>query len=329
MRALRRVELIWTGVVLALLAPAQLGAEGLGEQVARKLREVATLVAADAETADWFGYSVAVSGDTIVVGAYGDDFGETNNQGSVYVFTRPPEGWSGALEVARLTASDAFKQDQFGRSVAMSGDTIVVGASLDDVIQGDEGSAYVFVEPPGGWAHATENAKLTASDGEVNDNLGVSVAVSGGTVVAGARNDDVDGATSRGSAYVFVEPRGGWADGVETAKLTAADGDFGDELGTAVAVAGHTIVAGAPDHDIGSGPQGAAFVFFEPPQGWATGTESQKLVAAGSVAGDALGSSVDVDANTVAAASLYDDVEVPNQGSVTVFAGRRLRSARD
>ncbi|MGH9465315.1 MAG: FG-GAP repeat protein, partial [Thermoanaerobaculia bacterium] len=91
-----------------MLAPVQPGARERGEPLGvGTFLEVTTLVASDGETADWFGYSVALDGDTIVVGAYGDDVAGSNNQGSVYVFVRPPDGWPGAMELARLTASDA------------------------------------------------------------------------------------------------------------------------------------------------------------------------------------------------------------------------------
>jgi FG-GAP repeat len=83
------------------------------------------------------------------------------------------------------------------------------------------------------------------------------------------------------------------------------------------------IIAGAPDHDIGGEPHGAAFVFLEPPEGWVTSTENQKLAAAGGGLGDELGFSVAIDTKTIAAGSLYTDVRgVPNVGSVTVFATR-------
>jgi len=137
---------------------------------------------------------VAVAGDTVVVGAPGDDIGATIVQGSAYVFVQPVGGWSGDLtEAAHLTASDGGDFDEFGISVAVSGDTVVVGANEDDVGGGfNQGSAYVFVEPVGGWSgDLSEDAKLTASDGAGADQFGISVAVSGDTVVVGAYFDDI------------------------------------------------------------------------------------------------------------------------------------------
>ena len=117
-----------------------------------------------------------------------------------YVFVKPVGGWADSLyEETKLTASDGSNQDDFGTSVSISGDTIVVGATGDG-----GGSAYVFVKPGGGWSVSSkENAKLTASDGAGSDYFGYSVAVSGDTIAVGAYRDDDNGSNS-GSAYVFA-----------------------------------------------------------------------------------------------------------------------------
>ena len=107
-------------------------------------------------------------------------------------------------QTAKLTASDGAAGDCFGSSVAMSGDTVVVGAVYDDIgANADQGSAYVFSKPAGGWADMTQTAKLTASDGAADDNFGISVAISGDTVVVGADCDDIGANADQGSAYVF------------------------------------------------------------------------------------------------------------------------------
>ena len=145
-----------------------------------------------------------------------------------------------------------------------------------------KGSAYVFAKPTtaNGWADTilTETAKLTASDGAANDEFGISVAVSGGTIVVGAPVDESD----EGSAYVFVKRSRPLAGLTVTApaKLTASDGAANDEFGTAVAVDGDTIVVGAPGDDSG---KGSGYVFVKPGTGWATendtDTETAKLTA--------------------------------------------------
>jgi hypothetical protein len=245
--------------------------------------ETAKLTASDGALDDQLGHSVAVSDDTVVVGAWFDNVGPNANQGSAYVFVKPGGGWVSATETAKLTASDGAGNDRFGQSVAASGDTAVVGAYFDDhAANANQGSAYVFVKPGGGWVSATETAKLTASDGAADDRLGQSVAVSGDTVVVGAYFDDVGTNANQGSAYVFVKPDGGWASGTETEKLTASDGAAGDLFGTSVAVSGETVVVGA---DGANGDRGAAYVFLEGPPQIAIHTPQISAVAEGTEVG--------------------------------------------
>jgi uncharacterized protein (DUF2345 family) len=267
--------------------------------------QTAKLTASDGGFTDGFGYSVAISGGTVVVGAGGDD----SFKGSAYVFEKGA-GWASgsANQTAKLTAFDGAAADEFGGSVAISGSTAVVGARGDD---SDEGSAYVFVEPDGGWATATETAKLTATDGAAPDQFGTSVAIDGDTVVVGAGNDD----SGKGSAYVFVEPGGGWATATETAKLTAADGAAPDQFGTSVAIDGDTVVVGAGNDDSG---KGSAYVFVEPGSGWANMTETAKLTASDGVAEDYFGTSVAIDGSTAVVGARGDD---GHKGSAYVFTG--------
>ena len=140
----------------------------------------AQLTASDGAASDSFGFSVAVSGDTVVVGRTFRDGGATDS-GSAYVFVEPSGGWTGRLtEDAKLTAGDGAARDQFGFAVAVSGNTVVVGAQGDDDNGSNSGSAYVFVAPGGDWAGSlTQDAKLTAFDGAASDQFGLSVAVSG------------------------------------------------------------------------------------------------------------------------------------------------------
>ena len=157
---------------------------------------MAKLTASDAATGDAFGSSVAIDGDTIVVGASRKD----DQTGAVYVF-RTTDGGATYDELAKLTASDAAEGDRFGWSVAIDGGTIVVGTPYDDDAGLTSGSAYVFLTTDGGATYG-QVAKLTASDGAASDYFGYSVAISGGTVVVGAYWDD-DGGYSSGSVYVF------------------------------------------------------------------------------------------------------------------------------
>ena len=110
--------------------------------------------------------------------------------------TSSPELRVCGTQAAKLTASDGAAYDNFGISVAVDGDTVVVGAPGDDGAGADSGSVYVFVKPTGGWATSTETAKLTASDGAALDYFGYSVAVDGDTVLVGAYQDDDEDRTT-------------------------------------------------------------------------------------------------------------------------------------
>jgi hypothetical protein len=243
--------------------------------------ETAKLTASDAGNEDDLGDSVAISGDTVVAGAPTATVNGQSKEGAAYVFVKPASGWASETEAAKLTISDGFAQEDVGRGVAVSGGTVVVGATFASVNGHDgQGAAYVFVKPAGGWASATETARLTASDGARGDELGFSVAASGDTVVAGAIG--APGQTSQGAAYVFVKPAGGWASETEAAKLTASDGAGGDQLGWSVGVSGNTVVAGAPSATVNGGSdQGAAYVFAQPDATTTSVTCTPSTVVAG------------------------------------------------
>ena len=167
--------------------------------------------------------SVAISGDTVVIGALFDDGAAGFEQGSAYVFVRSGGVWS---QQQKLEASDAAAGDVFGISVAISGDTVVVGAWLDDGAAGvDQGSAYVFVRSGGVWS---QQQKLEASDAGAGDGFGLSVAISGDTVVISAVFDDGPAGADQGSAYVFVRSGGVWS---QQQKLEASDAGAGDLFG--------------------------------------------------------------------------------------------------
>jgi hypothetical protein len=302
----------------------------LGELLLGHLFEDGKLLASDGAGADEFARAVAVSGDTIVVGSPLDDDNGMSS-GSVYVFTRPPGGWAGTQqEAAKLLPSDGAVEDQFGESVAISGDTIVVGASWHAAQGNNSGQTYVFVRPAGGWAGTlTETAKLLPTDGESGDRFGESVAVDGDTIAAGATGFRVPCGCPAvtvgvGAVYVFTEPAGGWAGTViEDARLMASDppNSFQPaQLGGSVAVAGDTVIAGDLFYDtVGGNDSGAAFVFVEPAGGWAgVLLEDAKLLASDGES-DELGTSVAVSGTTVVAGAPLDDDAEFDAGAAYVF----------
>jgi hypothetical protein len=263
----------------------------------------AELTASDGTTNTELAHGVAISGSTIVLGTYAG-FGAP---GAAYVYTEPPGGWENATQTAELTASDGINGDGFGNCVAIAGSTIAVSAPDR---KSHEGALYVFTEPSGGWADATQTAELTASDGAASDDLGYSIAMSGKTVIAGAEGDR----GRRGAIDIFTEPAGGWIDGTQTAQLTASGAQAGEELGYSVGMSGSEIVGGAYGHD---GERGAAYVFTEPAGGWKTSEAfAAELTAEDSEPGDGLGIGVAIYRNTVVAgASERNGVE----GAAYVF----------
>ena len=194
------------------------------------------LLPSDGAAYDYFGSSVAISGTTAIAGAYG---GGDNGpySGSAYLF----DAITGA-QMAKLLPSDGTTSDYFGKSVAISGATAIVGAYYDDDSGSETGSAYLFDTTTG-----TQLAKLLASDSAPGDYFGYSVAISGATAIVGAVWDDDSGYNS-GSAYLFDT-----ATGTQIAKLLPSDGASWDEFGISVAISGTTAIVGADfDYDNGS-----------------------------------------------------------------------------
>ena len=233
-----------------LFARDQGGAEAWGQ--------VAKLTAADAAE-DRFGWSVAISGDTVIVGAPFDDHaGE--RFGSAYLFARDRGGAGAWGQVAKLTAAAAAAVDGFGRSVAVSGDTVIVGSRLDDDTGGDSGSAYLFARDRGGAEAWGQVAKLTATDGAAGDEFGWSVALSGDAAIVGAPFD-ADAGDASGSAYLFARDQGGTEAWDQVAKLTAGDAAAGDAFGSSVVLSGDTVIVGATFDDHAGERSGSASVF--------------------------------------------------------------------
>ena len=255
-------------------------------------QQSAKLTASDA-TQGVFGNVVAASGDTIVVAPDAN-----SGQRTAYVFVKPVAGWTGTLtQNARLTVFGPPVLDFFGGSLAVSDDTIVVGAPFPPRTQESPGSAYVFVKPAGGWTDTTENARLTASGGVEGNQFGSRVAVGADTIAAVGL---VNPFTPQESTvtYAFVRPGGGWSgEPTENARLIASDGASFES----VAATGDIIVAGAPTGAAGIPPlQGSAYVFVRPPGGW-TGVliETERLLAADGAEFDTLGTSVAMSGDSI------------------------------
>ena len=211
--------------------------------------QVKILSAPDMADNDYFGYSVAVSGDVLVVGAYNADSGGTN-RGQAYMFSKDQGGANNWGLVKILTASDKTDGDLFGRSVAVSGDVVVVGALWADSGGDSRGQAYVFSKDQGGANNWGQVKILSASDKANGDGFGSSVAVSGDVVVVGAFGAD-SGGTNRGQAYVFSKDQGGANNWGQVKILSASDKANDDFFGSSAAVSGDIVVVGANNADFG------------------------------------------------------------------------------
>jgi trimeric autotransporter adhesin len=274
------------------------------------------------------GWSVGISGTTIVAGAPYDGSAGFY-PGLAYVFNEQGGAWSGPqTQAAVLTASPLSTTgsgvDQFGWSVGISGNTIVVGApAWAGASKQEQGAAYVFTGPWSGTQ--TDTAELLASDPTSSAQLGTSVAVSGNTVVAGAVNHQVGSNPTQGAVYVWVMPTTGpWIDANDTAELTVANGEPDDEFGYSVGISGNTIVAGAIQHTVGTNhDQGAVYVYTQPPAGgWATtSADTAELTASDGDGSDNLGDSVAVSGTTIVAGAARHDAESPTAdfGAAYVF----------
>ena len=207
------------------------------------------LTASDGAANDYFGSSLSIGGDYIIVGTYDDDMGI--DSGSAYIFKRDGTTW---IQQQKLLASDGFEGDWFGSSVAISGDYALVGARYDDVNLICIGSAYIFRRDGTTWI---QQQKLLASDGLAYDYFGNSVGISGDYAIVGTSQ-----ASTHGSAYIFKYNGSAW---IEQTKLIASDGANEDYFGVAVSISGNSVIAGANGDDDKGSYSGSAYLFgFSP-----------------------------------------------------------------
>jgi hypothetical protein len=278
------------------------------------IAQQAYIKASNTGAGDRFGSSIAISGDTVVVGAQAEASAATGvngnqsdnsapNAGAAYVFVRNGTTWT---QQAYLKASNSGANDFFGISVAISGNTVVVGAQLEASaatgINGNQsdnsatkaGAAYVFVRNGTIWA---QQAYLKASNTDANDEFGCSVAISGNTVVVGARgeasaatgvngNQSDNSAPDSGATYVFVRNGTTWTQQAYLKASQAGDTAFG----FSVAISGDTAVVG------NEAPSGAAYVFVRSGSTW---TQQTLLTASNAEIGDFFGGSVAISGDTV------------------------------
>ena len=280
--------------------------------------QAAKITADDGAADDWFGYSVSLSSNTVLIGARYDDTDNGSDSGSAYIFEKNSTSWD---QAAKITADDGAADDWFGHSVSLSSNTALIGAHGDDDNGIRSGSAYIFEynstsTSGSSWDQA---AKITADDGAVDDYFGHSVSVYNDTALIGAYGDDANGIRS-GSAYIFEynsTSSGSWD---QAAKITADDGAVGDWFGHSVSVYNDTALISAPGDDA----NGSAYI-FEYNSTSSSWDQAAKLAADDGAFDDWFGYSVSLYDDTAVIDARYND----DNGSAYIFEYNSTSSSWD
>lgn len=275
--------------------------------------ETAQLFADDGQAFDWFGYSVAISGDAVAIGAPFAD-GSQGESGAAYVFRRDSSGeW---VQEAKLVAPDGVQDDGFGTSVAIDTqyeDLVFVGApqATGNDYQSGVVYHYNYDSQTARWAF---RQRLTASDGEAYDLFGTSIGFGGWLVIGAPQDGDLGYAA--GAAYVFG--RQGSSTFHELDKLHAVGGGEADFFGQSVAASGDSVVVGAPSDDDRGSNAGAAIVFARHP--FSNDWEQQaKLLADDGDGNDQFGISVAIDGDRAAVGAYWEGTFGSNEGAAYIF----------
>jgi uncharacterized repeat protein (TIGR01451 family) len=269
----------------------------------------AKLVSLDAQVgdADEFGNAVAISGDTIAVGAHLDDTPAGHRAGSVYVFTRMAGGWPLQQKLTAPEAAGDFRF--FGMAVAIDVDTLLVAMSGP---LSQPSMVFVFTRTGGVWSHAQT---LMGSDSQAGDGFGQSLFVSGDLAVIGAYSQVGPAGFDQGAAFVFERVGGTWT---ERQKLVGSSPGETDYFGLSVSASGDSIAIGAPYATTPAGDKaGAAYVFTRTGATW---TEQQRIVASDGIENAQFGWGVSISGDTVAIGARFDgSATEPFRGSVYAF----------
>lgn len=235
---------------------------------------------------DFFGISESISGNFAIIGAYGDDIGSNSNQGSASVYKYDGSNW---IFFKKLTDATGQVNDNFGFSVAISGNYAVVGSYGDDVgANASQGSVSVYKFDGTDWIFMQ---RLTDPVGQASDEFGYSVSISGNYIAVGAISGDVGSNIDFGTVSIFRFDGSNW---VFNQKLSDATGANGDEFGYAVSIFGNHLVVGAHFDDVGANANQGSASFFRLGSNW---TLVQKTTNAAGIAGALFGRSVSLAGN--------------------------------
>gem|GEM_PF-998199 len=277
---------------------------------------VQKLLPHDNAPGDYFGRSVAVSGDTIVIGADYDNDACPNDplcrSGAAYVFRHNGSSW---IEEAKLKAADNAANKYFGHAVAISDDTIVVGAAHGyDPHMTNTGSAYVF-RRAGTTTYWVQTAKLLPSIPDPEDRFGDAVAISGSTIMVGAPGGQNALGTPSGAVYVFKPNGTTWS---HMTRLLPIDGQKDDLFGKSIAIDDNRAVIGAYGADDSGNESGSAYVFFFDGSTW---SQHAKLTPSDGATADWFGRSVALSGCTALVGALHHEALKIQAGSAYMFSG--------
>ncbi|MEK7830824.1 MAG: putative Ig domain-containing protein, partial [Acidobacteriota bacterium] len=247
--------------------------------------QVKKLVASDAADPDFFASAIVIQNDTVVIGAYHKQF----FTGAAYIFGRNQGGAGNWGQVKKLVASDAALGDSFGSSVAISDDTIAIGANGKNA---NTGAAYVFGRNQGGADVWGQVKKLALGDGMLQDVFGCSIGISGDTIVVGAYGRN----SGSGAAYIFERNQGGAGNWGQVQVLTANNGAEPDRFGVSVGIRGDIVAVGS---DLSNVNTGAAYLFGRNQGGTDNWGQTQKLTAGDGAAFDYFGATVGISGDSI------------------------------
>lgn len=296
--------------------------EPMGQGVSASGVPVRRVLADNAVAQDKFGSSLALAGSTMVVGSLYATRNSTTYRGAVYVFERDQGGAGRWGQIKELSPEEPSEYVQgFGRSVAIDGDIIVVGAYCAAVEwQTCRGSAYLYGRNVGGPGNWGKIKRLTASDGAEQEFFGIAVAIDGDTIAIGNLGT-VNGNRSQGAVYIFERDAGGADNWGEVKKFSSDDGVEGDQFGVSLALSGSTLIVGVPMADPnGQEAQGAAYIFERDQGGAGNWGQVKKLIDPDGAPRDFFGESVAISGpNVVVGASRTDRHGTPEAGAVFIY----------
>ena len=280
--------------------------------------EIRKIISSDLQSGDRFGVSVAIDGDVAIVGANSEDTG-ASAAGAAYILYRNQGGPNNWGQVRKVQASDLGMNDQFGRAVGISADVAIVGAWQEDTGGIDAGAAYVLYRDQGGLDNWGEVRKIMAADAATADEFGYSVAISGDVAIVGADRADAVGSWS-GAAYLFERNQGGADNWGQIHKLLGADTEAVDFFGHVVAISGDSAIVGASGEDSAAPDAGAAYTFHRLQGGPDNWGQVSKLSASDAEASDAFGGGAAVSGDTALVGASGEDTAGSNAGAVYVFS---------